>query len=320
MTNQRAVKVLSYLYRIVEAGEKGYAAVAANVKNRGLKVLFKSFAQQRAKYKSELFEEIQRLGGQSRPRGSIRGAIHRGRIEIYAAMIIESDNKEKMVIKEVLVGEKVAVRTYEKTLKTDLPPETREIVARQFEEVRQVVDQIKLMQGKDGKRLIVRLFDSEKDAEKAVQVLEEADLHPEMLGRIALRDIELYEGSRTTTRETILSGAVGGGLWGSAIGALAGIGVVKAPGMEALGQATIQSIWALVALAGILGGALVGAIIGLFIGSGISGEDTYLYDHSIQHGQIVLKMLVDQARAPEAGRILAQVNIESRAHTGEALA
>ncbi len=47
-SNRRASKALDYLYRIVEAGEKGYAVAAANVDNRGLKLLFKSYAQQRA--------------------------------------------------------------------------------------------------------------------------------------------------------------------------------------------------------------------------------------------------------------------------------
>jgi len=47
MNNLSTRKALVYLYKIVEAGEKGYAVVASNVKNRALKILFQSYSQQR---------------------------------------------------------------------------------------------------------------------------------------------------------------------------------------------------------------------------------------------------------------------------------
>ena len=115
-TDSSALNALSNLYKIAEAGERGYAVAAASVKNRGFKVLFKSHAQQRAEYKEALFAEIQRLGGTSSPQSSPLAAIHRGRITIFATMTIGEENIERVVLKEVLLGERVARRTYEKTL------------------------------------------------------------------------------------------------------------------------------------------------------------------------------------------------------------
>ena len=105
MSNRQVLKALNSLYRIVEAGERGYAVAAANVNNRGLKLLFKSFAQQRANFKTEIFKAMQHLGGHVQPpRSSVLAILHRGRIDIFAALTIGDENVEKMVLKEVVFG------------------------------------------------------------------------------------------------------------------------------------------------------------------------------------------------------------------------
>ena len=174
MNTLHARKALVNLYKIVEAGERGYAVVASNVSNRALKILYRSYAQQRLQFKEEIFAEIQRLGGHARPRDNFLGMVHRGRIDIFAALTIGDENVEKVILKEVLLGEKVAVRAYEKTLKKDLPPETREILECQFDEVRKAVEQWHLIKGQNGKRLVLRLYDSKSDAEEALQSLKSA--------------------------------------------------------------------------------------------------------------------------------------------------
>jgi Domain of unknown function (DUF2383) len=79
-----------------------------------LKILYRVYAQQRRKFKEEIFDEIQRLGGHSRPRSNILGILHRGRIDIFAAMTIGDEGVENLLLKEILVGESTALRAYEK--------------------------------------------------------------------------------------------------------------------------------------------------------------------------------------------------------------
>lgn len=327
MSNRQTLKALSSLYRIVEAGEREYAVAAANVNNRGLKLLFKSFAQQRANFKNDIFNEMQHLNGHIHPPGngvsSVFAAIHRGRIDIFAAMTIGDENVEQVVLKEVMLGERVALRAYKNTLEKDLAPEIKKMVARQFEEVDQVVDQGQQMRGRDGKRLLVRLYNTEADAKRALQKLEEAGLAQESMEKIPVDKAGvLYMGKGTTTFETILSGAVGGAFWGAVTGLLAVIGVLQMPaGIPSVGPIVDQRVWAFIALVlCIAGGVFVGTMIGAFIGWGIGSEDTYLYDHGLERGRILVKALVDKTRASEAWRMLAQVNRESRAHTKKAVA
>jgi uncharacterized protein (TIGR02284 family) len=324
MSSRQTLRALGSLYRIVEAGERGYAVAAANVNNRGLKLLFKSFAQQRANFKTEVFDEMQRLGGRLPPSiSSVLAIIHRGRIDIFAALTIGDENVERVVLKEVVFGERVALRAYENALKKDLLPDVREIVAHQFEEVRRVVEEVNLMRGRAGKRLLVRLYDTEVDANRAIQRLKKAGFAQESIERVAVdKATVLYRGRGTTILETILSGIVGGAFWGAVIGVLAAVGVLQMPAwIPSAGPLIDQRLWAFIVLVlCIVGGAFVGTVIGTFIGWGISSGDAYLYDHGLERGRILVKLLANEARASKIWRILAQVNVESRTRTKEILA
>ena len=312
MTADRVIKSLGYLHKIVEAGEKGYAVSASNVNNQGLKILLKSFAQQRARYKSEILAEIQRLGGNAKPRSSIRGALHRGRIDIFAALTIGNKERERVVLNEVVLGERIAVRTYESVLKKELPVETRKIIERQYEEVLKVVEQIHLMRGLNGKRLIVQLFDAEKYANAAIKKLKNAEVAPESIQKIVIHDTdELYKGKGTTVFETSVSGAVGGALWGSVIGAIAGASAEQAASVvSSVGGAL--DLWSLIAFAGIAAGSLIGGILGYVIGVGISEDDLYLYDQSMVQGKTILLALVKDLQTIKTSQILAQAQVDAR--------
>ncbi len=328
MTSSQAIKPLSYLFRIVEAGEKGYAVAAANVDNRGLKLLLKSHAQQRANFKVEIFAEMKRLGSTVSPRSSVRGMLHRGRIDIFAALTIGDENRERVVLKEVLVGERVALKAYERTLKAELPDETRDMVLRQFEQVRRDVDQIQLMLGRSGKRLVVRLYDTSTDATRAVHALMRAGFSGKQIEKVNVdmlsgsrKPLQLYKGRGSTVFETILSGATGGALWGALNGALVAVGIMNMAGFGLeFGALTLTQFAGLAALNCVAGGAFVGGMIGAFIGWGITSGDEYLSDQAVERGKVLVKVLTEAPRASEAWGILAQVNREARLRASEAVA
>ena len=268
MDNHRILKALGYLYRIVEAGERGYAVAASNVSNRALKILFQTYARQRAEFKDELGAEIQRLGGRIHGRSSFLGIVHRGRIDIFAALTIGAENVEKVVLKEVMIGERVALATYERALKTDFPTPTRVIVKRQLEEIGAVVDQVRLMRGRNGKRMVVRLYDSKTQAESALRSLEEAGIPKTSMEMENLKpELELYSGTGSRILETVISGAFGGAIWGTVAGILAAFGIFQ---MASFGPDTTPGSFQIIAILSMMGliagGAFVGSMIGFFIG------------------------------------------------------
>lgn len=313
-------KVLADLYKIVEAGEKGYAVVASNVSNRALKVLFKSHVQQRLNFKEEILAEIRRLGGDAEPGSSILGMIHRGRIDIFATLTIGAENVEKVLLKEVMLGEGVAIKAYENALKKELPPETRSMLERQFEELRKVVDQIRMLRGQNGKRLILRLYDSRSDAEQTLQSLKKAGIAENTIKLEEFNSpaLDAYKDRGTTIFETVLSGAVGGAIWGTAAGILAALGMMQ---IAALNQEGVSATILIAAVLGLIAaGSFIGGMIGLFIGWGVSSQDTYVSD-AVQHGEMLVRTVTDESLASKAWRIMNQVAMESKArHTSGSVA
>jgi uncharacterized protein (TIGR02284 family) len=303
--NKRFIRTLSQLYRICDAGERGFLVVAENVKNRGLKLLLKTYAQERAQFKTELGQEIERLGGHLKEHGSLLGIIHRGRIDILATLIIGPENVERYVLGEAWRGEKVAVKTYEKALRQNLPDETRTVVQRQAERVRAVCEEVRYLRGHGETRLVIQLFNSEEKARAATRALQKADFVQDNIEQIFLADLpHIHTGRRNTVMETVISGAVGGAIWGGAFGIISGLGVLILSDTPFFAGIEQQAAGALVAVLGVISGAVLGLILGLFIGLGVSDQDVHLTADGLERGVILLKVRVDDERAGHASQIV----------------
>lgn len=314
-TNRELVNTLNRLYRICQAGARGFEVVAENASNRGLKVLLKTYAQQRAQFARELEEAIHNLGGETSRRRSIRGIVHRGRIDIKATLTIGQQDVENVVLKEAMLGENAAVRAYQKALQNEMPAETKTMLQQQAREIQAVSDQVKLLRGRSGRRLVVHLFDSDEALEEAVEALEENAFSTDNIDTLTLDEVTgVYEASvqATSVDETIVSGAVGGAIFGSIFGAVAGVGILLFPGLESMMQIDAPSAWALVALAGTAVGALFGVILGFLVGLGVAEEDRYLYDDSLKHGAKLMMLETESDRAREATQLLHRIGAGAR--------
>lgn len=317
-TDMRLIRRLNYLYRLCRAGERGFEVVAENVSNRGLKVVLKSYASQRAGFAEELAGEIQRLGGQLSERPSLRGIIHRGRIDIFAGLTIGAQNVENVVLSEALKGEDIVVKAYRNAQEWEAPAETRTWIERQLQEIQAAREQVALLRGRAGERLVVRLFDSEQDAQTATDALQQAGFANDKIEVVDIGQVSsLYQGDGRAVSEAVISGAFGGAIWGSIIGAVAGIFAFIVPAMGELMGNTATQTWAYISLAGLVIGTLFGAILGFLIGQGVSEEDTYLYDDSIRYGVSLLRLYTSEQRAAEAAHILHQVNAAARVRSQE---
>ncbi len=316
MKDVHTLRILTRLYKIVEAGEKGYAVAASNMNNRAIKILFSSYAQQRLDFKEEIFEQMQLLGEEDSPRSSILGVIHRGRIDIFATLTIGEENIEKTVLKEVMVGEKVALKVYQQTLEEDLSPEIRAVVERQARDVRGAVDQVRAMRGIHGKRLLLRLYDSKSDVEQTARELKEAgfsDGQISISGFSGLTENDLYQHGRgTTIVETVISGAVGGGVLGTIASLLVAANMIFLLLLGSSEQPLDLFTFLYTFSTLITGGIFVGGVIGLFMGWGISTAHRYVSE-TIGRGEMLLEATVEEVRASRAWKIMYQSAMVARA-------
>ena len=118
----------------------GYRDAAENAEGTKFQELFRRNADERSRIAEELRAEIRRLGGNAPDDGSFLGATHQRFLDLKAAVTGRDD---KAIINEVERGEDYLKEKFEAALNaTDVAPETRTIIERAYQSVRQGHDQI----------------------------------------------------------------------------------------------------------------------------------------------------------------------------------
>ena len=142
MTNDKAVSVLNNLIETCKDGEKGFKAAADGLKSSSIKAKFLEYSRERGQMASELQAEVRRLGGDPDKSGSVSGSVHRGWLDLKAALTGHDDHA---VVAEAERGEDVAKGVYENALKDSLPTSAQTIVQQQAVKVRRAHDDVKAL-------------------------------------------------------------------------------------------------------------------------------------------------------------------------------
>jgi uncharacterized protein (TIGR02284 family) len=141
-TNDDIISVLNDLIETCKDGEQGFRTAAEGVEDSELRTLFNMYAQQRARFASELNNEVLRRGGEPAKSGHVSAAFHRGWIDIKQAVTGKS---EAAVIDECERGEDAAVENYQDALKKNLPSDLLGVIQEQYAEVKDAHDRIRAM-------------------------------------------------------------------------------------------------------------------------------------------------------------------------------
>jgi len=136
----KVIDVLNDLIEVSKNGEKGFEAAAGDTKNPELQALFSARARDCASGAAELQTVVTRLGGKPEDSGTVAGAVHRGWVNLKAAVAGRTD---LAILEECERGEDVAKAEYTKALKETLPEDVRVIVERQYQGVLRNHDQIR---------------------------------------------------------------------------------------------------------------------------------------------------------------------------------
>ena len=129
------------LIQTLKDGQEGYKQAAEGVKDLQLKSLFNEYSSQRARFATELQSEARNLGEwQPEESGSAAGAVHRAWINLKSAVTSGDDHA---VLAECERGEDSAVEQYNEALNEDLPGPLREMVSRQYSEIKNAHDRIR---------------------------------------------------------------------------------------------------------------------------------------------------------------------------------
>jgi uncharacterized protein (TIGR02284 family) len=135
------IATINGLIETLKDGQEGFKQAAQAVNDSKLKSLFNEFSQQRAKFARELQSEAHRLG-ETEPEqsSSAAGTMHRAWIDLKAAVTSGNDHA---ILAECERGEDSAVKEYKEAMEADFTLPVREIVSRQYSEVKTAHDRIR---------------------------------------------------------------------------------------------------------------------------------------------------------------------------------
>lgn len=132
--------ILNDLVETSKDGEKGFRTAAEDTKNAELQAVFLRRAQDCATGAADVQQLVVRLGGKPDEGGSVAGAVHRGWVNLKAAV---SGRTDLAILEECERGEDVAKARYRKALEETLPEDIRVVVQRQYDGVLRNHDQIR---------------------------------------------------------------------------------------------------------------------------------------------------------------------------------
>ena len=142
MQNDKAVSVLNTLIETCKDGEQGFRTAADALTDTSIKSKFEQYSSERGAMARELQDEVRKLGGDPEQTGSVAASVHRGWINITAAV---SGRDDHAIVAEAERGEDVAKHAYEDALKEPLPATAQPVVQRQASRVRQAHDDVKAL-------------------------------------------------------------------------------------------------------------------------------------------------------------------------------
>ncbi|HEX7999905.1 MAG TPA: PA2169 family four-helix-bundle protein [Pyrinomonadaceae bacterium] len=145
--NDNTISTLNNLIETCRDGQNGFQAASDGVNNSELKKLFLGYSQQRAQFVGDLQNEVRRLGGDPEQTGSIAASLHRGWMDIKAAV---TGKDEGAIIAECERGEDSAVRNYKDALEQNLPENIRSLVQSQYAQVQEAHDRVRTLERASG--------------------------------------------------------------------------------------------------------------------------------------------------------------------------
>ena len=138
------ISTLNSLIETLKDGQEGFRQAAQAVKDAPMQTLFNELSLQRSKFAGELQSQAIQLG-ESNPEdsSSTAGALHRAWINLKSVLTSQDDHA---ILAECERGEDSAVAEYRKAMEDDsLSAPVREIVSRQYTDVKAAHDKIKAL-------------------------------------------------------------------------------------------------------------------------------------------------------------------------------
>jgi hypothetical protein len=296
--------------------QQAYAYAAQHTRNRGLKLLLKSYAHERAQFRVQLRE----LGGPASAEittSASSGAFGRGLANVRAWFTVRRQTRQRLLLHKVVEAEQAAIAAYTNALaeQPEQPlsaaPSAAEATLRSqlnaFQQAEKLLNA--LAARRSGDAMLVRLYERPDQVQQVVDALTgtgvaQDDIYVADVQQLTPDAADAPERERSRW-ETMAVAA----LLGAIIGALIVLPFAVA---QRIYFPQVNGIFATgsmgVLLEYVVGGMLVGAIFGLyfsiFIGQDIVEDDAYFTAQSLDKGTLLVAVPATAANRAEVERVL----------------
>jgi len=131
---------LNDLIETLKDGQLGFAAAAEDARSADIKQVLTKYARQREDFARQLQRVVAHHGGNPEKSGSLSGALHRGWINMKAAVATRDD---LAVLKECERGEDLEVSAYQKALEEGDLGCAASLISKQYADLKAAHDEIR---------------------------------------------------------------------------------------------------------------------------------------------------------------------------------
>jgi uncharacterized protein (TIGR02284 family) len=147
MNNNEVITILNNLIETCRKGQNTFRNAAEGIQNSEFRRLFNIFSQQRMQFVTELQAEVHRLGGDA-SKGSETVTLPTNTVPFRNSTASKTAGlrDEATIIAECQREEEAAVNDYQEALKADLPLDVQYVVKRQYMDIKDAYDRIRILQ------------------------------------------------------------------------------------------------------------------------------------------------------------------------------
>ena len=146
MNNNEVIAILEGLIQTCKRGQDVFRNAGESIQNSEFRRLFNIFSQQRAQFITEQNAEVHRLGGDAGVEASGPTALPGNTPPFRSSAAKSSIRDEASIIAECQREEEAAVNDYQEALKADLPLDVQYVVKRQYMDIKDAYDRIRILQ------------------------------------------------------------------------------------------------------------------------------------------------------------------------------
>jgi uncharacterized protein (TIGR02284 family) len=138
------ISQLNSLIETCKNGELGYAEAARLVEDTRIQTVLEGYSKERAGFARALQSEVKKLGGEPAESGTLGAALHRGWMELKSMATLGSAGA---ILSACKTGEDSAWTHYKHVIDSDISGESRAMVDKQWEKVKEAIAHLQHLQG-----------------------------------------------------------------------------------------------------------------------------------------------------------------------------